>query len=220
MAEMQTLVVAQRDTTTNKALRRAGSVPAVVYGRETEAQSVQVSYRSLETFLRVTGSSAMFTLKIEEQEDEHMVLIREIQRDPVTDRVLHLDLYAVVAGEAISNNVPVVMVGTAPVLELGATVGLLIDEIEVEALPKDLPSFINVDVSTLEMPGQSITVAEMVFPEGVTPLTPADMTVVQAVAQRAMEEEEVEEVEGEEGEIEGEEGEVEAEATEEEQAAE
>jgi len=221
MAEMQTLVVARRDTTTNKALRRAGSIPAVVYGRETEAQSVQVSYRTLETFLRVTGSSSMFTLKIEDQEDEHMVLIRELQRDPVTDRVVHLDFYAVVAGETISNSVPVVLYGTSAAIELGATVSISLDEIELEALPRDLPSRIEVDITPLEQPGQSISVGDLVLPDGVTVLTPADMIVVQAVVQRAMEEEEVEEVEeveGEEGEIEGEEGEEGAEAPAEEEA--
>jgi len=224
MAEMQTLVVAQRDATTNKALRRAGSVPAVVYGRETEAQSVQVSIRTLETFLRVTGSSSMFTLKIEDQEDEHMVLIRELQRDPVTDHIVHLDFYAVVAGEAISNSVPVILLGTSAATELGATVSISLDEIELEALPKDMPSRIEVDITPLEEPGQSISVGDLVLPDGVTALSPSDMIVVQAVVQRAMEEEEeVEEIEGEEGEIEGEEGEIEgeegAEAPAEEEAA-
>ena len=212
MAEMQTLVVAPRDATTNKALRRTGSVPAVVYGRDFEAQSVQVVYRTLAGFLRAAGASSMFTLKVEDQSEEHMVLIREIQRDPVTDHIIHLDFYRVVAGEAIRNTVPIVMVGTAPALELGATVGLLIDELEIECLPKDMPDHIEVDVSGLEQPGQSISVVDLILPAEVTVLTAEDMVVVQAVAQRAIEEEEEPEVAEGEVAVEGE-GEGDGEAT-------
>jgi large subunit ribosomal protein L25 len=201
MADMLTLVVAPRDSQTNKALRRAAFLPATVYGRDFTAQSVQVGYRDMESMLAQAGTSSVLLLAVEGQAEPHMVLLRDVQRDPVTNRILHLDFYRVIAGDTIRNEVPLVVVGVAPVIELGAVVSQVLNALEIECMPKDMPHSIHVDVSGLKEMHHSIKVSDLVIPPGVDVLTDLDADVIQVLMPRAMmEEEEVEEIaEGELG---------------------
>ena len=198
MAEMFSLAVAPRDdSVTTKALRRAGLVPAVVYGRDFAAQSVQIGYRLVERAVYHVGTSSVLTLDIEGQPQGHMVLVRDIQRDPVSSRILHVDFYRIVAGERIRSTVPVVLVGSAPVVELvelGAVVSHVLSSIEIECLPKDMPRSVQLDISGLVDVHDSISVGELTVPEEVLVLTPPDAVVVQVMRQRGVAEEEEEEV--------------------------
>ena len=111
-------------------------------------------------------------------------------------------------GVAIRNAVPLVLVGEAPAIQLGATISQMLDTLEIECLPKDMPATIEIDVSVLDTAGTRVTVGDLVIPEGVQVLVESDVDVAQAsmmtMAAAEPEEEAVEDVEG----IEGEEGEA------------
>ena len=213
MAETLTLAAAPRDTAkTAKVLRREGTVPGTLYGREYDVRSLQFEYRALQRMIRTAGTSRFVELAIEGLEEENTILVRDVQRDPVTDRILHVDLYRILAGQEIRNQVPLVLVGEAPVIELGAMVSQVVESIEVLCLPKDMPTYIEADLTSLTELNSHLAVGDLAIPEGVAVLTSPALAIVQITIPRGLEEEEeeAEVVEGEEGELEpGAEGEAE-----------
>ena len=213
MAENLSLAAAPRDTTkTAKVLRRLGTVPGTLYGREYDVRSLQFEYRTLQRTIRSAGTSRFVELAIEGVDEENTILVRDVQRDPVTDRILHVDLYRILAGQEIRNQVPLVLIGEAPVKELGAMVSQVLESIEVLCLPKDMPSSIECDLTPLTQLNSRLAVGDLTIPEGVEVLTAPDTAIVQIAIPRGLEEEEEGELaegeEGEEGEP-GEEGEAE-----------
>jgi len=176
---------------TNKALRRAQIVPGVVYGRDLKATSVQCGYLPLAKVVRQAGTSRLISLSIAGDKTQRNVLIREIQRDPVTDRMLHIDFYAIVAGQKLRLEVPLVQRGKSPAEELGGIVSQVLDTIEVECLPEDMPAAIEVDLTKLATLHAHLTVGDLEIPANVTVLTPADAEVIHIAAQRKEEVEEV-----------------------------
>lgn len=191
MAGTITLAAVPRDMTTKaKALRRKGQIPGVVYGHGYAPRAIQFDRLSIRRAIGQAGSSRIITFTIEGEPEEHMVLMRDVQRDPVSARLLHVDLYKVLAGEEIRNMVPLVLVGRAPVEELGATVAQILDEIEVQCLPVDMPAAIECDVSVLHDLHDHLTVGDLVIPANVTVLTDLDADIVQMAIPRGIEEEE------------------------------
>lgn len=189
MATPITLVVQPRDTKmTTKALRRAQIVPGVLYGRNLEPKSVQCNYLSLAKVVRQAGTSRLISLLCEGEQARHNVLIREIQRDPITSRILHVDFHAVVAGQKLRVEVPLVQRGRAPAEEIGGMVSQVLETIEVECSPEDMPAAIEIDLSKLETLHSHLTVADLTIPQNVTVLTPADTEVVHIASYRMKEE--------------------------------
>lgn len=184
-------------------MRQAGLVPGVVYGYKTEAESVQVSQRELEQVYLRAGSISLIDLTVG-QGKARKVFIHKVQRDPVTHHLQHVDFKAVNLTEEITASVPLVLVGEAPAVENKE--GLLmqgIDHVQVRALPMELPSTIEVDISGLEAVDDAIHVSDLKMPENVALLTHEEELVAKITNLPV---EEVEEVEEEaEGEIEGEE---------------
>ncbi len=203
-----------------KELRRQDKVPAVLYGRDYASRALQFDYLSALRVVQQAGTSQLVMLDVEGDNQEHMVLIRQIQRDPVTEAILHLDLYRLVAGVLVTTEVPVVQRGIAPVIEsLGGIVNQLLDTVEIECLPKDMPQYLELDVSGLVDFNSFLTVADIEVPEGVELLVSPDTELIRVLTPRSEEEleeaatisvEEVEVVGEEEGvEVEGEEIEAE-----------
>ena len=193
MANIISLATQPRDTNmTPRALRRAGIVPAIIYGRGFESRSLQVPYRAVAHLVRLAGSNRLVELSIEGDQQE-TVLIREVQRDPVSSRILHVDFYRIVAGQRITSIVPLVEQGEAPVVEEGGMVIHVLDALEVECLPRDIPEWVPVDISKLVAMHSYLTVADLEVPDSVTVLTPANAEVTRVAVPRK--EEVVEEVE-------------------------
>jgi large subunit ribosomal protein L25 len=199
-----------------KVLRRQDKVPAVLYGHDYASQTLQFDYLSAVRLVQQAGTSQLVMLNVEGDDQEHMVLIRQIQRDPVTEAIIHLDLYRLVAGVAVTTEVPVVQRGVAPVIEsLGGIVNQLLDTIEIECMPQDMPQHLELDVSSLVDFSSFLTVADIDVPDGVRILVSPDTELIRVLMPRSEEEleeaatiavEEVEVVGEEEGvEIEGEE---------------
>ncbi|MBI4086368.1 50S ribosomal protein L25 [Candidatus Kaiserbacteria bacterium] len=197
-----------------RALRARGVLPAVLYGPKEDSAALSLSLREFEKVFKEAGESTVITLTgLDEDKD---VLVQDIAYDPVTSAPLHVDLYAIEKGKKVTVNVPLEFVGEAPVVKLGGLLTKVLHELEIEAMPKDLPHQIEVDVSSISDFDSQITVAEIVAPAGVSILNDPEEVVV--VAEEAKEEAEapVEQVDmdaievEEKGKKEGEEGENEA----------
>jgi large subunit ribosomal protein L25 len=195
------------ETRTPRALRRAGVVPGVLYGHHFEPTKLQFAYQSLERVVVEAGFSHFVGVQVDGA-DTHDALFREVQRDPVTDRILHVDLYRVLADEKLHSAVPLRLVGYAPAVEEGGVMAQLLETLEVECFPRDLPEVINVDVSQLVDLPSHLSVGDIPVPDGVEVLTDDEAVAVQVSVPRAMVEEEAEEEEelalGEAAEVEGE----------------
>ena len=107
--------------------------------------------------------------------------VKDYQRHPITDEILHVDFFRVTMTEAISTNVPVEIVGTPIGVKQGGILEIIEREIEVECLPSDLPEKITIDVTNLAI-GQSIHVKDIAAPKGVTILSTPDTVVVAVLA--------------------------------------
>ena len=195
-----------------KALRRTGLLPAILYGVGMEPQTLELPAHETELILQNISGSTLIDLKVGSK--THKVLIREVQRDVISRKPIHVDFLEVAMDVTINAVVPIELVGEAPaVRDLGGVLVSGLNDIEVEALPSNLPDRISVDLSMLETFDDSITVADLKVEEGVTILTELDEAIANVVYQ--MEEEEPEEIEEllEEVEpelVDGEEGEEEA----------
>lgn len=163
-----------------KQLRREGFIPGVVYGAALEEPiSVQVDARELRKVLQEAGVSHLIDLRIEGRSRPVNVLVRDVQRDPVRQTLLHVDFLAVRMDETVRIEVPIHLTGEpAPVAQNIALVSQVLEEIEVEALPAHLPSEIEVDVTDLlKEVGDVLTVADLPVPEGVEIITEGDIAV-------------------------------------------
>ena len=199
-----------------KALRRGGVIPANVYGHALESVAIQISKDDLVHLLHSAGRNEIVYLRLD-GEEARPTFLRQIQRNPVTDAILHVDFYQISLKEKVRMDVRLVVVGTAPAEQThGGTLLHSVDRIAVEGLPTEIPSVIEVDVSGLDEIDAAIHVRELSVPDEVTVLSDPDQ-VVAKVAPPQVEKEPEEEVaelpEGEvpEGEVpEGEEGAPEA----------
>lgn len=185
-----------RDVTARKArkLRQEGLVPVVVYGPAISSTNLQVSSRDLGNLMHQGASSQLVTIDVEGG-DVHNVLIREVQRDPVSHDLIHADFYAVDMSQEQQVSVTVHSVGEPEELAIGLMMYQALDSVEISALPSSIPASIEVDVTGLTMEN-SITIADLPQIEGVTYLSEPDETVFTMITTR-VEEEEEEEVEEE-----------------------
>ncbi len=134
---------------TNKG-RKEGLIPAVVYGRGIESKNIWVKLLDFKRLIKKSGESTVIDLKIDEK-DNRNVLIYDTQKDPVRDYYRHIDFFQVRMDEEIETEVELEYIGEAPaVKELGGVLVKNIDAIEVKCLPADLPSGIEVDISSLK----------------------------------------------------------------------
>src|SRR5688572_19548560 len=183
-------------------MRRDGLIPGVVYGYKVDSHSVQVPIRDLERIYLRAGSISLIDLKMG-KDAALKVFIHEVQRDPVTQRVRHVDFKAVNLREEITASVPLVLVGESPAV--ANREGLLLqglDHVQIRSLPLEIPQIIEVDISGLEAVDDSIHISDLKLPENVTLITSEEELVAKITNLPV---EEVEEVEEAEGEVEGEE---------------
>jgi large subunit ribosomal protein L25 len=178
------------------ALRREGVLPAVVYGRHIDPQPISLNLRDATLSMRGLPSSALIQLEV--GSDKHTVLVRDKQYHVLKGNLIHIDFQAVSMTEKLVTNVPVRVHGHAPVLdEYDAMVMTELSELEVEALPGDLPEYIDVDVSSIIELGDTITVAQLSLGDKVDVRHEEDEVIVIAISIAAApeEEEEIEETE-------------------------
>lgn len=164
------LKVYPRSTTGKNANRRsrvAGRIPAVLYGNDVENQIIELDKADfMKTLGKISGSSAIFALTQEGVEDGAIALLKEIQANPVTDEVLHVDLFGIPRGVPVTVPVTLHIVGTNNAVKMGeGSVALSMTSVEVSCRPRDLPDFIEVDITELEL-NDKIFVRDIVSPVG------------------------------------------------------
>jgi large subunit ribosomal protein L25 len=187
MAKMISLAAKPRDVgMTPKALRRAAVVPGILYGRTYAPKAVQFEYLPLARTVLQAGTSHFVSLAIEGETETQRVLIRDVQRNPVTSRIIHVDLMAVMAGERLRSDVPLVQHGQAPATQLGGIIVQLLEALQVECLPDNMPEAIHIDLTRLTDLHSRLSVSDLEIPEGVEVLTPADTDVIQVSVPRAV----------------------------------
>lgn len=190
MAERVTFDAEQRTVLGKKSsqLRRAGIIPAVVYG-QSEPLHIQVDGIPLRRALRQAGSNELIDIKVNGK--KITVLAREIQQHPTRGDVLHVDFFEVNMRETIIAEIPLVMVGepTDDLISLGQITQIL-HSVEVECLPGDLISEIQFDISHLDSPDDIIFVHNLELPEALTLITDPETTVTSFDYFREEEEEE------------------------------
>ncbi len=185
-----------------KRLRREGIIPANVYGRALDSVAIQVVRDDLVRVVRSAGRNEIIYLRLD-GEEPRPTFVRQIQLNPVTDAILHVDFYQISLAEKVRIEVPLALVGTAPAEQThGGTLLHSLDSITVEGLPTDIPSVIEVEVSGLEEIDASIHVGELSVPDEVTVLSDPEVVVAKIapphVEKEVEEEVEEEVVEGEE----------------------
>ena len=169
-------------------LRAEGLIPAVVFGPDTPSKIIQASERALDKTLRQAGTM-LINLFIDQEAQPRAVLARQIQRNPITGRILHVDFYQVRMTEKVKTSIPIHFVGQPPLVGSGdALLNPQISLLEVECLPNDLQDHITVDVSGLIDMRDSILIGDLILPPGITALGKQDDVVVGLQHLRAIEE--------------------------------
>lgn len=189
------LQVTARETLGKKVrfLRRQGITPVHLFGHDVESLALQCDTAQLQRVLAQAGKTRLVSLQIDKGGKPRNVLIREIQKEPVTRELLHVDLYQVRTAEKTRVDVPIVLVGESPALKSKENmIAQELNSLTVECLPTDIPAGVEVDVSSLTEVGQAIRVKDIALGEGVTILNDPNLMVVKISFRRI--EEVVEEV--------------------------
>lgn len=191
-------------------LRRSGFTPANVYGHGVDSVSIQIETETMVKTLKTMLANEVIDLKINGESNTRPVVVQKVQRHPLTSQVLHTEFYQVSLRTRMRADVPLIIVGQSEGVDtFNGVLVKAVETVQVEALPLDLPSHIDVDITPLANLEDSLHVSDLVIPEGVTLLTDAEVVVVKVASPRvAIELDEVEAAEGAgEGEAAGEGGE-------------
>ncbi len=199
--DVQTLKLDRRVVTGKKVrrLRRQGLTPVHLYGAEIEPANLQVDDATLNRVLTQVGSNIPLSIEYEGQQAENICFVREVQRHPVTDVVIHVDFLRVDITQTISAEVPLALTGSsAAVTQMAGTLLQNVQSLLIEALPMNMPAEIPVDISVLIDFEASILVGDIDVPSNVTVLNDPSESVARVAPPRL--EVETFDEEGEEGE--------------------
>ncbi|MEZ4554326.1 MAG: 50S ribosomal protein L25 [Dehalococcoidia bacterium] len=159
-------------------LRRQGVLPANIYGRGVTSTAVQVAARDVRTLLQAHGLNTLVNLQVSGEGQPRSVVVRKVQRHPVSRQLEHVDFYQVDLARPIQGPVPVVLVGEAPAVHTYRALLLQsVDAVVVEALPAQMPSSIELSIDGMRAPDATVSVADIQPPAGVTIVTAPDVVI-------------------------------------------
>ena len=194
MSKTVSLQVSQRagiGRTALKAVRKAGRVPGVLYGKTKDksvrARSIEIDAKKLASLLSSSSSENMLVdVELTDAQgkkvDQHLALLQDVQHHPLEDYIIHIDLHEIAQDEILHAEVPVTSMGEpVGVKNGGGLLETMLRTIRVACLPRNLPDLITVDVSHLEI-GHSVHVRELTLPEGVTASNPPELPVFSVFA--------------------------------------
>ena len=188
-----TVTVRPREQTgknANRRLRASGEIPAVVYGGDADSAAIRVDGKSVLRLIREGGENAVFLLQLEGTDRTRHSMIRDLQWNPLTDALVHIDFQRVKMDQEVQVSVPVALTGTPEgVRNEGGLVEFITREVAVTCLPGDIPSSIELDVSALHI-GQHVEAGELVIPDAVRLDEDDNRVIVSVAAPRIAEEEE------------------------------
>ena len=169
----------------NKRYRKQGKVPGILYGHGIEPLSLLADAKTLQPII---GHPSIITLNIDQEEGTRKVLIKDVQIDYLTSRLIHIDLQQVRMDEEITAEIPFELIGTPIGLKHGGMLDQTMHTIEVECLPQDLPDRIVYDVSHLDV-GAGVTIEELPLPTGVKAVYTDPLTIAVHVIRSKLAEE-------------------------------
>lgn len=169
-----------------KRLRAKGMLPAVIYGEKVEPLPIVVDLKELKSAIHTeAGLNVILNLEVEgaKRSKDQTAIIREIQRDPIKETLLHADFLKIALDEKIQATIPILVVGEAPGVKDGGVLQHGLWEVQVECLPTDLPEHFEVDVSSLQI-GDAVRVGDLSWSDKVEILTQTEETLVSIVPPR------------------------------------
>lgn len=146
-------------------LRKEGFLPSVLYGHGFEPVSIQIKYSDFEKVYRSAGESTLINLKLGDKSE--LAMIKDVQRDSLTEKFLHADFYRVRMEEKIKAAIPLVFEGDSEAVKAGGILVKPTNEVEIESLPQDLPHELRVDITPLKEFGDEILMKDVPVPPGV-----------------------------------------------------
>ncbi len=166
-----------------KTLRRQNITPLHLFGHGVESLALQSDTASVEKSLRQAGETKLVSLTVENERRPRPVLVRRIERDTMSGKLLHVDLYQVEMSEKVTVEVPIVLVGDARnLLVKGSTLMQQLDSLTVESLPDKIPDNIRIDIASLAEPGQALRVKDIKLDAGIDVTNDAEQIVAVVVA--------------------------------------
>ncbi|MEA3453024.1 MAG: 50S ribosomal protein L25 [Patescibacteria group bacterium] len=185
-------------------LREQGLLPAVVYGSKTKNIALTLNSQEFEGVFKDAGESSLINLKIKGEKGDLIVLVHDIQKDPLSGKIIHVDFYSPDLKKAVKTLIPLRFEGESPAIKsLGGTLIKNFHELEVKSLPTNIPHEIIVNIDSLEELGSEIFIKDLTVPEGAEILKdPKELVALVAAPTRVEEElekpieEKVEEIEG------------------------
>jgi len=182
-----------------KYLRRQGMTPVHLFGPKAKSVALQGETEILEQVLKEESKVALISLKIDKEKRAKHVVVREVQRYPLTRQLLHIDFYQVKMKEKVKMDVPVVLVGEAPAAKIsGQMLEQELHSINVESLPSNLPANIEIDVSSLSHGGQALRIKDLALKEGISILNQPEQVIVKIATARLRKEDSPESISTEE----------------------
>src|SRR3989344_8465114 len=173
-----------------KSIKKEDKIPAVVYGPGVKNASIIIDYKDFQNIFKQAGESSLIELKVESEKEKRPVLIHEIQKDPVSGRFIHVDFFQASLKEEVEATVPLVFFGVALAeKDLGGTLVKSITEVEVKALPQNLPHEIKVSIDGLKTFDDHILIKDLILPENVKVLKKPEEIIASVVEQQKIEEE-------------------------------
>lgn len=173
-----------------KQLRTAKNIPGNIFGKKISSTAVTIDQRAFEKLFRTAGSTSLVDLSVTGEKTVRPVLVAQVQRHPVTDRILHVDFRQVDLAEKVTATIPLRLVGEAPaVKDKGAILVTVHPELTIEALPMDLPDHLEVDVTGLTEFGQSIHAKDIAVDRSKVTIDLADDETIMIVQEPKKEEE-------------------------------
>jgi len=183
MVQRQKLAALKRSNSKASVIRRQADIPAIMYGPGTDTEPVQVNSKAFKKVWQAAGTTTLIDLEL--AGDQIPVLIRDIQMHPLREEVLHIDLYRVRMDRPIEAWIPLSFTGVSPaVKDLGGVLVRNIDEVEIKALPQNLPHEIQVDISSLATFEKVIHIKDLKLPAGVEVFQEPDEVVALVQAPR------------------------------------
>jgi len=173
-------------------LRRQGVTPVHVFGHGIESVALQCDTTSLRRVLAEAGQTGLIRLKLTNEKKPRAVVVRGVQREPLTGETLHVDFYEVVMSEQIKMEIPIVLVGEAPALK--SKENMLVQELNVltvECLPAIIPSRVQLDLSSLTEPEQTLRVKDITLDKEIAVLNDPEVVLVRISVRPEEKEEEL-----------------------------
>lgn len=173
------------------ALKESGRIPAIVYGHKIKNVLLDIDYKDFQKVYNKAGVNSLIEVDVQGEKDKKIVLIHEFQKDPLTDKVIHIDFFETSAKEEVEVKIPLVFEGISlAVKDLGGTLVKNMSELEVKALPQNLPHEIKVSIDVLKTFADRILVKDLPLPKDVK-ISAKLEEIVASVAQPSKVEEEL-----------------------------